>query len=90
MTPIGKYDWRLHDQGRYLHGVTLHPAHRRLAVPDVCHDGYCEFCWEPIVGGDRLDAESEAYATLRGDRWVCAGCFEDFKSLFAWVVANSA
>ncbi|APW58988.1 hypothetical protein [Paludisphaera borealis] len=89
MTPFGKDDWRLHDQERYLHGATLHPAPRRLAVPDACYDGHCEFCWEPIAGGDRLDAASEAYATHRGDRWVCSRCFEDFKSLFAWVVANA-
>lgn len=89
MTPSREDDWRLHDQERYLHGATLHPAPRRIAVPDAFHDERCEFCWEPIAVGDRLDAASEAYATHRGDRWVCSRCFEDFKSLFAWVVANA-
>jgi len=91
MALLQQDDWRLHDQARYLQGATLHRA-RRLAVPDVCSDGHCEFCWEPIPGGDRLDRDpmSDAYATHRGDRWVCSRCFEDFKSLFAWVVANSA
>jgi hypothetical protein len=83
-------DWRLHDQARYLHGATLHRARRRPPAPDSCSDGHCEFCWEPVAGGDRLDPAAEAYATHRGDRWVCSRCFEDFKGLFAWVVANSA
>src|SRR5258708_1625205 len=79
-------DWRLTNQGTYLTGVTLH---RRLYFfwSESWEHDHCEFCWRKfLVPGDvAMDfSTNEGWTTDDERRWVCDGCFADFKSRFHW------
>ena len=87
---ISSDDWRLQGQEKFLAGVALH--HRRYRThpenPDWDHD-HCEFCWAKFQVEDRPDVLHEGYCTADEYRWICAGCFEDFRERFAWRVVPS-
>ncbi len=79
-------DWRLQGQEKYLHGVELcwKTYRRRSSTWD--HD-HCEFCWETFAEPDLLpDALHVGWTTRDSYRWVCDGCFEDFRERFGWTV----
>ena len=64
------------------HDETENSARVRL-IRD--HD-HCEFCWAKFMVEDYPDVLHEGYSTLDEYRWVCKGCFEDFKESFQWRV----
>ncbi len=74
-------DWRLMDQERYLHGVTLYRRIWTQTRPNWDHD-HCEFC------GEKFAAENadhrEGYTTADEYRWICEKCFTDFRERFQW------
>lgn len=78
-------DWRLQGQEGYLQGATLRRAAYRPYREGWDHD-HCEFCFSKLAvqGGDA----TEGYVTDDGYRWICEGCFADFKERFAWKLAN--
>jgi len=80
-------DWRLQGQEKYLKGVELRwQVYRRYPEkPDWDHD-HCEFCWAKFIVEDYPDVLHEGCSTLDEYRWVCKGCFEDFKESFQWRV----
>jgi len=80
-------DWRLHGQQAYLTGVTLvRQKYRRYRNnPQWDHD-HCEFCGAKFMVEDAAGAVHEGFSTEDDYRWVCTGCFDDFKTLFEWTV----
>jgi hypothetical protein len=83
-------DWRLQGQEKYLKGVELRwQVYRHYPEkPDWDHD-HCEFCWAKFMVEDYPDVLHEGYSTPDEYRWVCKGCFEDFKEMFQWRVIPS-
>lgn len=77
-------DWRrLPWQEKVLHGKVL--TFRQWAPYRIGWDhDHCAFCGATFsfCDGD-LD---RGYATEDLYRWICLGCFEDFKEEFGWVV----
>lgn len=75
-------DWRLTNQINYLYEKKL------LQIPfESYRDGWehehCAFCSE------RIDSNTiNAYATEDKYHWICKDCFNDFKDMFKWSVAN--
>lgn len=81
-------DWRLTGQEKYLKGVTLYRKRYVAPRPDWDHD-HCEFCWAKFMVEDYPDVFHEGYSTLDEYRWICKGCFDDFKEMFEWRVVRS-
>ena len=84
-------DWRLRGQGRYLKGVAL--ARRKNAQYALNPDGghaHCEFCGAKFVVEDVADVLHEGYCTADQYRWICVGCFNDFRERFEWSVEGAA
>lgn len=81
-------DWRRTGQERYLTGASF--ERRAYEAPSQAWDHeHCEFCWAKFMPtGKSADASvlSEGYVTA-DDRWVCDGCFADFRDEFNWIVA---
>ena len=78
-------DWRLQNQDKYLKGVRLHWSEYRKFREGWEHD-HCEFCSRKFseTGGEL----SSGYTTEDRYHWVCSQCFEDFKTLFEWVLGQ--
>jgi hypothetical protein len=76
-------DWRMQGQERYLKGIELCRSRYKPASPQWDHD-HCAFCGGKFAlrGGDFTDG----YATLNAYHWICDGCYEDFKTTFAWKI----
>jgi hypothetical protein len=79
-------DWRLNGQERYLRGARFRWATYRPASPTSDQD-HCEFCnrkfsaLEPARDIARAGWQSEDEY-----RWVCDGCFADFRERFGFLV----
>ena len=84
-------DWRLRGQERYLKGVALtHRKYERYAAnPGWDHD-HCEFCGTKFMVEDVPDVLHEGYCTADQYRWICVGCFKDFREHFEWRVEETA
>ena len=83
---IEKNDWRLQGQEEYL-------MHRTLAfVPyfqwsKTWDHEHCEFCSAKF--SRHADDLHEGYVTADNRRtWICPECFEDFKEMFQWELAD--
>ena len=75
-------DWRLlNGQEEYLHGIALIHHSYRPADSTNDHD-HCEFCMIKFGKGD--DDLKQGYSTEDGNIWICAQCYNDFKTLFKW------
>lgn len=83
-------DWRLQEQERYLKGETLSlRTYRRYeSNPEWDHD-HCEFCGAKFAVEEEPNVLHEGYCTADESRWVCTPCFNDFKSIFEWKVAET-
>ena len=79
-------DWRLTNQLAYLKGAQLARRSYRAFRENWEHD-HCEFCWSKFAETDAPDVLHEGYATEDGLHWICANCFDDFRSLFELVVS---
>ena len=88
---VDSHDWRLQGQERYLKGVAL--ARRKYeqyaANADWNHD-HCEFCGAKFMVEDEADVLHEGYCTADQYRWICVGCFNDFREHFEWKVESAA
>ena len=82
-------DWRLFGQERYLTGVTLVHRQWRQSRPDWDHD-HCEFCGEKFGGEHLGDVLREAWTAPDEYRWICDGCFNDFKDQFQWRLVDGS
>jgi hypothetical protein len=84
-------DWRLQGQERYLKGVALalRKYERYAANADWDHD-HCEFCGAKFMVEDVADVLHEGYCTADQYRWICVGCFNDFRAHFEWKVEVAA
>ncbi len=87
MTEVQDSDWRLQGQEVYLAGVEL--VWRKYGQypknPDWDHD-HCEFCWAKFMVEDLPDVLHEGYCIVDQYRWICKGCFDDFRERFRWRV----
>jgi hypothetical protein len=84
---VGNQDWRLQGQERYLHGATLRRSTYAPARPSNDHD-HCEFCQAKFMISGANGALSEGYCTPDRHRWICGGCFDDFREQFNWQVTS--
>ena len=84
-------DWRLRGQERYLAGAVLvWKKYRQYAKnPDWDHD-HCSFCHAKFALHDGDGLLLEGYSTEDEYRWICGGCFSDFKDRFGWTVKTEA
>ena len=97
---IAHEDWRLQGQD-WLREEFLRYMRYRPQRAGSEHD-HCEFCWVPFkstpvegaAGGAGLAGDGrspkggalhEGWVTAE-NRWICDGCYEDFKLTFDWVV----
>ena len=80
-------DWRLQGQEKYLQAAALIRRAWRPPVrnPNWDHD-HCAFCWAKLSAEPLPDSLQEGYCTPDEYSWICATCFEDFKSRFEWRV----
>lgn len=79
-------DWRITNQEKYLTGVTLYKSKYSLESDNFNHD-HCEFCWAKFADKNYIpDAQDQGYTTEDRYRWICEGCFHDFKEFFSWKV----
>lgn len=76
-------DWRLTNQHRYLHGVTLRSAVWGEVESPEEHD-HCSFCWATFAAPGSPDALQVGYTTPDRYHWVCPECFADFCAQFEW------
>jgi len=80
-------DWRLTNQERYLHGVTL--RRQAYVAPSVTWDhDHCAFCWGKFMDRDAPGVLREGYATADQQHWICVGCVSDFAAQFAWTLVE--
>jgi hypothetical protein len=91
MNEPSESDWRLQGQEAYLTGVQLtwRPYRPSRTNPNWEHD-HCEFCWAKFMMDDAPDVLKAGYCTLDEYRWICKGCFDDFRVRFQWRVVDSA
>jgi len=84
-------DWRLQGQERYLKGAALarRRYERNASKAERNHD-HCEFCGAKFMGEDMADVLHEGYCSADQYRWICVGCFNDFKEYFEWKVEEPA
>lgn len=78
-------DWRLHGQERYLRGARLQRARYCTPSAEWDHD-HCEFCNRKF--SEKAQGDDIARAGWRSEdeyRWVCDGCFSDFRQPFHFV-----
>jgi hypothetical protein len=80
-------DWRLRGQERFLKGALLHRARYVRPRPDWDHD-HCAFCWAKFMEEDLPGVLHCGYTTEDEYYWICEQCFNDFKALFQWTVAE--
>ena len=81
-------DWRLMGQEEYLGGVALRWKKYARWNEAWDHD-HCQFCWAKFAEPDHIpDALHAGYATLDNYRWICEGCFRDFRERFGWTVGD--
>jgi len=80
---IARDDWRLQGQDwlreEFLRFQAYRPPH-----PGSEHD-HCEFCWLPFKTRPGDGVANEGWVTS-DQRWICEGCYEDFKLMFDWMV----
>jgi hypothetical protein len=82
-----KDEWRLSgNQANCLHGEVLRFGPYLPPRPGWKHDR-CEFCWARFAAEPGGKAVSEGFST-EDRRWICEGCYEDFKILFDWHLEN--
>jgi len=78
-------DWRLRTQEKYLMNDKLRK--QTYAVPSLTwnHD-HCEFCWATF--SEQGEDLHEGYCSLDKKNWICEQCFQDFKDLFKFTLAE--
>jgi hypothetical protein len=87
---IEKKDWRLTGQEKFLQGVTLyHRQYRRYAQNPTWDHDHCDFCGDKFMVEDYPDVLHEGYSTVDDYHWICEKCYEDFKSIFQWMVIEN-
>jgi len=84
---IAENDWRLRGQERYLRGRAWSRRRYTSPRPGWDHD-HCAFCWGKLMEVQAADVLDEGYATDDLYYWVCPTCFDDFKAMFAWTLAE--
>ena len=82
-------DWRLQGQEKYLLGAKLSYGRYRSVRDNPAWDhDHCEFCFATFTVDDVAGALHEGYHTLDDYRWICSGCFTDFRERFAWELVS--
>ena len=74
-------DWRLQGQQAYLTGAVLVRRRWEQSRPHWDHE-HCEFCGAKF--GEAPDDIREGWTTEGEYRWICDGCFNDFRERFRW------
>jgi hypothetical protein len=81
-------DWRLSGQDRYLRGAQFRWCAYKAPSPSWNHD-HCEFCSAELAGVGS-NVLHEGWQTEDGYRWVCDGCFQDFRGSLGFEVATGS
>jgi hypothetical protein len=72
-------------------GVRLERRPYTAPRPGWDHE-HCTFCWAKFMpaGAQPGDPEilTEGYVS-EADRWICEGCFADFRDEFGWTVREA-
>lgn len=82
---LEKNDRRLTNQEKYLMKAQLHK--QAYVAPSLTwnHD-HCEFCWATF--SEQGEDLHEGFCTLDKKNWICEQCFQDFKGMFHFTVAE--
>lgn len=83
---VEKNDWRLTYQEDYLMGKSLKYVKAFKKYSEKWDHEHCSFCWATF--SEYENDLHEGYCTLDEKYWVCPTCFEDFKEMFGWTVAE--
>ncbi|GHU47243.1 hypothetical protein FACS1894120_5090 [Clostridia bacterium] len=84
---VSSDDWRLNTgkgQSAYLSGKTLIKTAHYKKYSERWEHEHCEFCWETFTES----YNGVMYHTLDKKCWICEVCFNDFKEMFNWAVAD--
>ena len=84
-------DWRLKNGGEYLKGLSWSWKAYKAYRDNWDHD-HCELCMAKFTEGSENNANdlAEGYSANNNYRWICEGCFNDFKDLYRWNKEPSA
>jgi hypothetical protein len=86
---VARNDWRLHGQEKYLRGRPWSRRRYSASRPGWDHD-HCSFCNAKLMEVRAPDVLDEGYATEDQYYWVCPPCFDDFREMFAWTLAEGS
>lgn len=82
-------DWRLRGQEAYLKNVLLYFIPYSPLSERWDHE-HCEFCWDKFYLHE--ECLRAGYCTQPQNnsraRWICPECYEDFRELFGWTIAE--
>ena len=81
-------DWRLTYQEDYLMNAELKFIKPFKKHSEKWDHEHCEFCTAKFMEGDYEDVLHEGYSTLDKKHWICEQCFQDFKGMFNFTVAD--
>ena len=82
---LEKNDWRLTTQEKYLMKARL--CKEAYVQPTLTWDhDHCEFCWATF--SEAPDTLHVGYHSVKGGHWICETCFQDFKELFKFTLAE--
>ena len=79
-------DWRINNQMDYMFRARL--LHTTFAESSRGDHEHCEFCF--LMFSNAAEDLHVGYCTLDHYRWLCEGCFRDFKEPFQWSAVNEA
>jgi hypothetical protein len=81
-------DWRLSNGGDFLNDLAFSKQAYTRYREDWDHD-HCELCFAEFVEPPSVEEGVlfKGYCTNDRYRWVCEGCFNDFKTHYRWQIA---
>lgn len=84
------HDWRLNGQEKYLlyaEVIEVNPSEyiSKYRTRSEFHT-HCEFCMNKV----EENLQKKHYCTTDYYRWICNECFEDFKEMFNFSIADSS
>ena len=82
---LGKNDWRLMAQEKYLMNVQLMKS-KYTRWSEKWDRDHCEFCSDTFseYDGDLC----EGHCTLDRRLWMCLESYEDFQEMFNWALVD--
>ena len=82
---LEKNDWGLLNQKEFLMNAKLKKTDYTKPSDKWDHD-HCAFCWDKF--SENEGDLRQGYCTLDKKYWVCEECYNDFKEMFNFTVAD--